>query len=149
MGGRWRDQIEHYFGRLPTPAAASVDGRNQMTTSISRRRFLKRTAIPGVGGLLLPGGATARTMTDRANVALVGLGGRGRWFVQTMPKLANVVAQCDVDEYKAKDAFAEHPKVRKFKDIELPPSTLPRSRGHEREWLDAELRREYRKGWTL
>jgi predicted dehydrogenase len=50
-------------------------------------------------------------------VALVGLGGRGRWFVDTMPKLSNVVAMCDVNDERAGDAFERVPRAKKYADF--------------------------------
>jgi len=42
---------------------------------------------------------------DALNVALVGVGGRGTWFVSAMPKMCNVVAFCDVNSQKTAGAF--------------------------------------------
>ena len=88
-----------------------------MKSRLNRRSFLKQSAAQGAGAWLLANRATAESKSVRANVALVGVGGRGRWFVQTMPKLSNVVAMCDVNSHKAKDAFDSHPNIRKFRDF--------------------------------
>ncbi len=37
---------------------------------------------------------------ERINVALIGIGGRGRRFLDTIPRMENVVALCDVDNRK-------------------------------------------------
>jgi hypothetical protein len=42
---------------------------------------------------------------DKINVALVGVGGRGTWFVETIPRMENVVAICDVDGAKIAGAY--------------------------------------------
>jgi hypothetical protein len=51
------------------------------------------------------------------NVALVGVAGRGSWFSDTMPKLANVVAMCDVNERKAAPYFKAIPEAKKHFDF--------------------------------
>lgn len=39
-------------------------------------------------------------------MALVGVGGRGEWFVDTIPRMERVVAMCDVSEQKLAEADA-------------------------------------------
>jgi hypothetical protein len=90
-----------------------------MTAQISRRKFLSQSGST-TGGLLILGSlkaVRAASANERPNVAIIGVGGRGRWFVDTMPKLANVVAMCDVNEQRAGDAFEKVPKARKFHDF--------------------------------
>ncbi|MGZ8899945.1 MAG: Gfo/Idh/MocA family protein [Limisphaerales bacterium] len=90
-----------------------------MTAQISRRKFLRHSGSTA-GGLLILGSlkaVRAAAANERLNVAIIGVGGRGRWFVDTMPKLANVVATCDVNEQRAGDAFDKVPKARKFHDF--------------------------------
>ena len=77
-----------------------------MKKRFSRRRFLGTTAALGAGLTILP----SRLMlgvspNEKVNVALVGVGGRGQWFVDTIPRLQQVVAVCDVDEEKIAGAF--------------------------------------------
>jgi hypothetical protein len=84
-----------------------------------RRRFLRNTTLSGCGLVLL---GSARSVwgtpaNERLNLALIGVGGRGRWFVNTMPKVAQVVAMCDVNEERAGNAFEVVPKARKFHDF--------------------------------
>lgn len=85
---------------------------------MDRRAFLKGT-ISGGGSLVILRSGSARTYkaNERVNVALIGVAGRGSWFVGCMPNMANVVAMCDVDDYRAKRAYADHPKAKKFKDF--------------------------------
>jgi predicted dehydrogenase len=52
-----------------------------------------------MGLVILGNSASARSYqaNERLNLALIGCGGRGRWFVDTLPRMENVVALCDVD----------------------------------------------------
>jgi hypothetical protein len=61
--------------------------------------------------------ARAYAANDKLNIALIGVGGRGKWYVDVIPKQANVVAFCDVNESKAVAAYREHPEVPKFQDF--------------------------------
>lgn len=90
-----------------------------MATQCTRRRFLKNAALGGVGLVLLGDSRSARTYAanDRVNVALVGVAGRGSWFSDTMPRLANVVAMCDVNERKAGPYFKAIPEAKKYFDF--------------------------------
>lgn len=90
-----------------------------MGSGISRRGFLRNVGVGGAGLLVLNRAGSARTYqaNEKLNLALIGVGGRGRWFVGTMPKLgANVVAMCDVNERKASLSFEEIPEAKKYFD---------------------------------
>ena len=78
-----------------------------MNKPISRRRFLAGTALAGAGLVLLRNSASAWSYqaNEKLNVALVGCGGRGAWFVDTIPRMENVVALCDVSDKKVAEAF--------------------------------------------
>jgi hypothetical protein len=72
-----------------------------MKPYVSRRRFLKTSLVAGLGAAVLPSRLVrGYAANERINVALVGVGGRGTWFVDTIPRMENVVAVCDVDEQK-------------------------------------------------
>jgi len=92
-----------------------------MQRRLTRRAFLREAACTGAGLVILKGAASARTYAanERVNVALVGVGGRGGWFVGLMPKISNVVAMCDVNEHKAKASYARMPEVPKFADFRV------------------------------
>jgi predicted dehydrogenase len=60
-----------------------------------------------VGLLILRDSGSARGVpaNERINVALIGVGGRGRWFVDTIPRMENVVAICDVNDQKIAETY--------------------------------------------
>lgn len=78
-----------------------------MGKHVSRRRFLRTTLAAAGGAYVLGDARLARgyQANQKLNVALIGVGGRGTWFVDTMPKMANVVALCDVNDRKLAEAF--------------------------------------------
>jgi len=91
-----------------------------MSVRMNRRRFLGSTAVGGAGLLILGNSASARTYAanEKLNIALIGVAGRGSWFVGAMPRVGtSVVAMCDVNEHKASRAFESAPKARKFNDF--------------------------------
>ncbi len=69
---------------------------------MNRRAFLSRSACACAGALFLGDSRSVRgaPANEKLNVALVGVGGRGEWFVDTVPRMENVAAVCDVDERK-------------------------------------------------
>lgn len=55
---------------------------------------------------------------EKLNLALIGVGGRGNWFVGAIPSLGqNLVAFCDVDESKNPDAYTRLPQAKRFRDF--------------------------------
>ncbi len=96
----------------PAPLISAITGQahhlmNKPIRPLTRRGFLCRTAFGGGSLLLLKTARSAWSAqaNDKLNVALVGVGGRGEWFVDTIPKLENVVALCDVNDIKVAAAF--------------------------------------------
>ena len=88
-----------------------------MPTPIRRRAFLARTAA---GFVILENSRSvwSAAANDKLNIALVGVGGRGSWFVGCIPGLGeNVVAMCDVNDRRAAKSFARIPKARRFHDF--------------------------------
>ena len=69
---------------------------------MKRRAFIQATAISGVGALIVAKGAVVKgyTANEKLNVALVGVGGRGQVFVDTIPEYDNVVASVIVTTRK-------------------------------------------------
>ena len=89
-----------------------------MARPLDRRAFLRTVGSKGAGLVVLANAAsaTAYAANEEVNVALIGCGGRGTWFVKTMPKLSNVVALCDVSEKKATVAYRTFPDLPKYTD---------------------------------
>ncbi len=87
---------------------------------LTRRHFLRNLSIGGSAFLILnsPRSAWSAQANEKLNIALVGVGGRGNWFVGEIPRLnENLVALCDVDENKNPDAYQKLRKARKFRDF--------------------------------
>jgi hypothetical protein len=82
-------------------------------------RHTRRVFLRDAGLVILASSRSARSFAANAklNVAIVGVGGRGKWYVDVIPRQANVVALCDVNESKAAAAYRKHPSVRKFHDF--------------------------------
>jgi len=78
-----------------------------MSRSMNRREFLGRSACGGAAVVALANSRSARSYAanEKLDVALIGVGGRGGWFVQTIPRMENVVAFCDIDSRKIAGAF--------------------------------------------
>lgn len=84
-----------------------------------RRTFLKRAAFGTTGFLILSDSRSVHgaPANEKLNIALIGCGGRGEWFVDTVPKTQNLVAMCDVNEERAAKSFQKLPKVAKHHDF--------------------------------
>ena len=91
-----------------------------MRSRINRREWLRAAAVAGASLLVLRDSRSARGYfaNEKLGVALVGLSGRGAWFVETVPRIGeNVVALCDVNQQRAAEAFQKFPDVPKFQDF--------------------------------
>ena len=88
-------------------ALARVERNLTMARGMNRREFLLFTGCTAGGLVILRSSASARgaPANEKLNVALIGVGGRGTWFVDTIPRMENVVAVCDVNKQKIDDAF--------------------------------------------
>jgi hypothetical protein len=75
---------------------------------MTRRRFLQGSAGGAAGLVVLRSSSSAwnAQANEKLSVVLIGVGGRGTWFVDTMPKMANIVAVCDINQQKIDKAFA-------------------------------------------
>jgi predicted dehydrogenase len=83
----------------------------------SRRSFIKSTTAASTGLLFIPD-FLKNAPTNRLNVAVIGVGGRGKANWSKVPK-ENIVALCDVDYNRAASGFKMFPKARKFKDFRV------------------------------
>ena len=100
-----------------------------MQSKVNRRDFIRNYAFSGIGFVLLKNSRSAFSYAanEKLNIALVGVGGRGSWFVGAIPNLGqNVVAMCDVNEWKARPSFEKLPKARKFNDFRKMLSEMDR-----------------------
>lgn len=88
---------------------------NSPANPITRRRFLHQTVLGAGSFLILESARSAYSAqaNEKLNVALIGVGGRGDWFVETIPKLQNVVALCDVNQQKLTTAFQRWEEMAK------------------------------------
>ncbi len=86
----------------------------------SRREFLRNTAGAVAAFTFVPrhvlGGQGRRAASDKLNIACIGVGGRGGASVSGCSG-ENIVAMCDVDGRKARDAFNSHRSAKKYVDF--------------------------------
>jgi len=84
---------------------------------VGRREFLKSTVAAGAGLLILPGGSLmgAGAPSNKMNVALIGVGGRGRAHQGAIAG-ENVVALCDVDSRQLATAAKKFPRAKHYAD---------------------------------
>lgn len=83
-----------------------------MRTTISRRQFVAASA----GALAAPGILRAGDSTNKLNIALIGVGGRGASNLAAVSG-ENIVALCDVDARAVERAGAKFPKARRVTDF--------------------------------
>lgn len=93
--------------------------KQQENNSISRRKFISRTATVAAGISIVPrhvlGGVGYKAPSDTLNIAGIGVGGMGRANLREMTG-ENIIALCDVDWKYAQRAFNDYPKAKKYKD---------------------------------
>jgi predicted dehydrogenase len=96
------------------------DPKMKLKSTVSRRNFLRTTALGGTGLLILPNSrsAFAYEANNKLNVAVVGVGGRGHDDLSGVAGLGeNIVALCDVDHKRAADSFKKYPAAKTFTDF--------------------------------
>jgi predicted dehydrogenase len=85
--------------------------------ALTRREFLRDTAL-AAAALSLPATRTTfpNSASDKLNIGIIGAGGRG-WDDLQGVKSENIVALCDVDHERCKDALQAYPKAKRYKDF--------------------------------
>lgn len=86
------------------------------TSSSTRRRFLK-SASAAAGMTILSTGlqAASQSVNDKLNIAVVGVGGRGRANLNGVES-ENIVALCDVNAKELAKAAEQFPRARTHRD---------------------------------
>ncbi len=89
-------------------------------TTISRREFVARAGAAAAAWTIAPrglrGAAGAPAPSDKLNIALIGIGGRGAANLEGV-KDENVIALCDVDLRQADRAFKRFPGANRYRDF--------------------------------
>ena len=90
----------------------------------SRRNFIKTTAAASAGFFIVPRHVLGRGFiapSDKLNLASIGAGGKGWGDIRNAFNKGkeNVVALCDVDTNRAKDAIEKWPKAKFYKDFRI------------------------------
>jgi predicted dehydrogenase len=91
-------------------------------STISRRNFLKNTAILGGTFFIVPRHVLGRGFiapSDKLNIAGIGAGGKGASDLAEFAKspYVNIVALCDVDDRQAKGSVEKFPKATYYRDF--------------------------------
>jgi hypothetical protein len=93
-----------------------------MNTRITRRQFVRRGMFAGTGFLILNSARSVRgaPANEKLSIALVGVGGRGSWFVDAMPGYGTrFAALCDVREDRLTKAGEKFPDAKRFTDFRV------------------------------
>ena len=88
-----------------------------MNRRTNRRRFLKNTALAGVGIYVAGSGYTARgfSANEKLNIGIIGADGRGGSNSRSVAS-ENIVALADVDSKRLAKAAGNNPKAEKYAD---------------------------------
>jgi len=91
-----------------------------MKSRISRRRFLGRSIVGGAGCLILQHSRSAWSYqaNEKLNIALVGVGKRGSYHFDAIPRIGqNLAAVCEVDRKRAAQVLKNRPDVPSYQDF--------------------------------
>jgi predicted dehydrogenase len=92
-----------------------------MNNNVSRRGFLKSTAISALGLMTLPGFAKKFAPSDKLRVVHIGVGGMGNghlnWFSE-LPEV-DVVGICDLDSNRLQSTAQKHSQKYQDRKLEL------------------------------
>ncbi|MFV0605530.1 MAG: Gfo/Idh/MocA family protein [Niabella sp.] len=92
------------------------------TTNVSRRKFIKNSAIVGSSFFIVPRHVMGKGFiapSDKLNIAGIGVGGKGQSDLAEFAKSpkVNIVALCDVDDRQAVKSRSNFPKASYYKDF--------------------------------
>ncbi|MBK1880151.1 Gfo/Idh/MocA family protein [Pelagicoccus mobilis] len=84
---------------------------------MDRRHFLKTGAAAATSFMVLPNWVVGNgpSPNSKVNIAVIGVGGRGKNHVDGYEN-ENIVALCDVDDERAAYSYEKHPNVPRFRD---------------------------------
>ena len=107
------------YGQSNTRDASQAKREVNKVNKMHRRTFLNR-AMQGTLGLSIlmnSRSVWSYQANEKLNIGLIGVSGRGGWFVKAIPRLGqNVVALCDVNEKRAAEAFKQFAQAKNFSD---------------------------------
>lgn len=90
--------------------------------ALSRRQFLTLGLSTAAAAAVVPrhvlGGIGYKAPSDTLNLAVVGVGGRGKAHLEGL-KSENIAVLCDVDEDYAADVFTQYPRAEKYTDYRV------------------------------
>jgi predicted dehydrogenase len=89
---------------------------------ISRRVFIGASAVTAASLTIVPryvlGGAGSIPPSEKLNIAGIGVGGQGRWDLDSVSS-ENIVALCDVDWKQAAGTFKHYSKAKRYRDFRV------------------------------
>ena len=88
-----------------------------LPSRITRRGFLRASAIAGATTFAVPALVHAKAPNEKLNVAVVGPGRQGAVNLEAVGRLENIVALCDVDESFLGVAAKQYPKAKTYLDF--------------------------------
>lgn len=94
---------------------------------VTRRRFLRASAMAGAATLAVPAFVRARSLSAKLNVALIGVGHHGAKQLEAAGRLENIVGLCDTDEPTLAAAARRYPHAKTYADFRAMYSTLEKS----------------------
>lgn len=86
-------------------------GKEESKNSISRRKFINSVALTGAAFTIVPrnvlGGNGYTAPSDKLNIGVIGVGGKGRSDMTTVSQTENIAAICDVDQRKVEETISK------------------------------------------
>lgn len=95
-----------------------LDLNGLLAGSVSRRHFLRSTAMAAAGALVMPYISDAQVASKKFNVAVIGAGGKGSSDTDdTFNVGGNIAALCDVDGNTLNSRGKKYPNAKLYKDF--------------------------------